>query len=155
MPMDSSIKSINLHTLQWPATAVGYEDHIAIDDNLDAEMQHFVPVPPTWKELVQVRYEPSIIALLCVEERNTKFYADELGVSYSKLRKLFKEHTGLSPALFQQDLKLQRAKELLSSTSHSVKEIAYRLGFDSPDYFSSKFKAKNGCKPSEFRDQGM
>ena len=53
--------------------------------------------------------------------------AEELGVSYSNFRKLFKEHTGLSPATYQQDLKLQRAKELLSTTALSVKEIAYRL----------------------------
>ncbi len=74
-----------------------------------------------------------------------------LGSSYSNFRKLFKEYTGLSPAFYQQDLKLQRAKELLSTTDMSIKEIAYRLNFDSPDYFSSKFKAKIGCKPSEYR----
>ena len=61
--------------------------------------------------------------------------AAELGSSYSNFRKLFKEYTGLSPAFYQQDLKLQRAKELLSTTDMSIKEIAYRLNFDSPDYF--------------------
>ena len=79
--------------------------------------------------------------------------AAELGSSYSNFRKLFKEYTGLSPAFYQQDLKLQRAKELLSTTDMSIKEIAYRLNFDSPDYFSSKFKTKIGCKPSEYRSR--
>lgn len=77
--------------------------------------------------------------------------AEELGVSYSNFRKLFKEYTGLSPAAYQQDLKLQRAKELLKTTNLSIKEIAYRLNFDSPDYFSAKFKIKTGHKPSEMR----
>ncbi|MDO4158965.1 MAG: AraC family transcriptional regulator [Prevotellaceae bacterium] len=77
--------------------------------------------------------------------------AADLGSSYSNFRKLFKEYTGLSPALYQQELRLQRAKELLTTTDMSIKEIAYRLNFDSPDYFSSKFKVKVGCKPSEFR----
>ncbi len=77
--------------------------------------------------------------------------AEELGVSYSNFRKLFKEYTGLSPATYQQELRLLRAKELLTTTDLSVKEIAYRLNFESPDYFSSKFKAKMGCKPSEIR----
>ncbi len=77
--------------------------------------------------------------------------AGELGVSYSNFRKLFKEFTGISPALYQQDLRLQRAKELLSTTGLSIKEIAYRLNFDSPDYFSSKFRNKTGMKPSQFR----
>ena len=79
--------------------------------------------------------------------------AEELGVSYSNFRKLFKEHTGFSPAVYQQDLRLQRAKELLSTTDLSIKEIAYRLNFESPDYFSSKFKAKTGRRPSELRNQ--
>lgn len=79
--------------------------------------------------------------------------AARLGSSYSNFRKLFKEYTGFSPALFQQEIKLQRAKELLSTTGMSIKEIAYALNFESPDYFSSKFKAKIGCKPSEFRGQ--
>ena len=77
--------------------------------------------------------------------------AEEMGVSYSNFRKLFKEYTGLSPATYQQDLRLQRAKELLSTTDLSVKEIAYRLNFESPDYFSAKFKIKTGRRPSELR----
>lgn len=79
--------------------------------------------------------------------------AEELGVSYSNFRKLFKEHTGFSPAVYQQDLRLQRAKELLTTTDMSIKEIAYQLNFESPDYFSAKFKIKTGRRPSELRNQ--
>ena len=78
--------------------------------------------------------------------------AQELGISYSSFRKLFKEHTGFAPALYQQNLKLQRAKELLSTSNESIKEIAYRLNFESPDYFSAKFKTQTGMTPSEFRN---
>ncbi len=77
--------------------------------------------------------------------------AEDMGVSYSNFRKLFKEFTGISPATYQQDLRLQRAKELLSTTDMSIKEIAYRLNFESPDYFSAKFKIKTGRRPSELR----
>jgi len=79
--------------------------------------------------------------------------AEELGVSYSNFRKLFKEYTGLSPATYQQELRLLRAKELLSPPALSIKEIAYRLNFESPDYFSAKFKAKMGCKPSDIKSK--
>ena len=78
--------------------------------------------------------------------------AQNLGVSYSNFRKLFKEYTGISPALYQQDLKLQQAKEMLTTTAMSIKEIAYQLNFESPDYFSSKFRSKTGLRPSEFRN---
>ena len=79
--------------------------------------------------------------------------AEEMGVSYSNFRKLFKEFTGLSPATYQQELRLLRAKELLSTSELTVKEIAYRLNFESPDYFSAKFKAKMGCKPSDIKSK--
>lgn len=77
--------------------------------------------------------------------------AKELNISYSKFRRIFKELTGFSPAYYQMDLKLQRAKDLLATTNDSVKDIAYQLDFTSPDYFSTKFKHKTGMKPSEFR----
>lgn len=77
--------------------------------------------------------------------------ADECSISYSNFRKLFKEYTGVSPALYQQELRIQRAKELLATTDLSVKEIAYRLNFDSSDYFSSKFRVKVGMTPGEYR----
>ena len=78
--------------------------------------------------------------------------SQELGISYSSFRKLFKEYTGMAPAMYQQSLRLQRAKELLSTTDESIKEIAYRLNFESPDYFSAKFKNQTGMKPSDFRN---
>lgn len=97
--------------------------------------------------LARLRIRESLEVDLTIQQ-----IAEDLGVSYSNFRKLFKEFTGISPALYQQDLRLQRAKELLSTTTLSIKEIAYRLRFESPDYFSSKFKIKTGKKPSEFRN---
>lgn len=94
----------------------------------------------------RLRIRQSLEADLTIQQ-----IAQELGVSYSNFRKLFKEYTGMSPALYQQDLRLQRAKELLTTTDMSVKQVAYQLRFESPDYFSSKFKIKTGMKPSEFR----
>ena len=94
----------------------------------------------------QLRIRESLESSLTIQQ-----VAEEMGVSYSNFRKLFKEHTGLSPAVYQQDLRLQRAKELLTTTDMSIKEIAYRLNFESPDYFSSKFRVKTGRKPSDLR----
>ena len=95
----------------------------------------------------QARIRESLESSLTIQQ-----VAEELGVSYSNFRKLFKEFTGLSPASYQQELRLMRAKELLSTTEMSVKEIAYQLNFESPDYFSAKFKLKTGRRPSELRN---
>ena len=47
---------------------------------------------------------------------------------------------------------MQRAQQLLVSGT-TITVTAEQLGFDSPDYFSSKFRSKTGMKPSEFRNQ--
>lgn len=77
--------------------------------------------------------------------------AKELNMSYSWFRKMFKQYTGLSPAQYQLQIKLQKAKALLVSSSMPVKEIAYLLDFESPNYFNSFFKEKTGNTPLEFR----
>jgi AraC-like DNA-binding protein len=80
-----------------------------------------------------------------------KDIAGELNMSYSWFRKMFKQYTGLSPAQYNLQIKLQKAKALLISSSTSVKEIAYLLDFESPNYFISFFKEKTGYTPLAFR----
>lgn len=77
--------------------------------------------------------------------------AEKLCVSYSWFRRMFKEYTGVSPALYQQNLRHLRAKELLSSTSISISEIAYLLNFEGVSQFSISFAKKEGMPPSQFR----
>lgn len=84
-------------------------------------------------------------------EINLNDIAASLNMSYSWFRKSFRRYTGLSPAQYQLQIKLQKAKALLVSSSHSVKEIAYLLEFESPNYFASFFKEKTGLSPLAFR----
>lgn len=77
--------------------------------------------------------------------------ADQLSVSYSRFRKVFKEYTGMAPVQYQIQLKLEKAKEQLVNTSRSIKEIAFDLNFESSQYFSSQFKEKTGLTPIGFR----
>ena len=77
--------------------------------------------------------------------------AANLGTSYSWFRKEFKEYTGFSPAQYFQELKLRKAKELLSETNLTIKEIAYKLDFSSYEYFLSFFRKRVGVTPSDYR----
>lgn len=77
--------------------------------------------------------------------------AEELQVGYSWFRKVFKNYTGLSPGQYSIQLKIEKAKTLLSDPGLSVKEIAYTLKFESSFYFSKLFKDKTGITPSAFR----
>ncbi|MDD6363978.1 MAG: AraC family transcriptional regulator [Bacteroidales bacterium] len=77
--------------------------------------------------------------------------AEYVGVNYTTFRTLFKQYTGLSPAQYFINLKIHRAKEMLRSTSASIKEISIILQFENPEYFATQFKKKTGVSPTEFR----
>ena len=47
---------------------------------------------------------------------------------------------------------INRVKELLASTSKTVSEIAYEVGFQYPHHLSRVFKKVVGCTPNEFRN---
>jgi len=77
--------------------------------------------------------------------------AQELNVGYSWFRKLFKNYTGLSPGQYYLQLKIEKAKDLLSNSNVPVKEISIALNFESSFYFSKIFKEKTGLRPTEYR----
>jgi transcriptional regulator GlxA family with amidase domain len=77
--------------------------------------------------------------------------AHRLGVSYTWFRRMFAHHTGLSPHQYRLQIKLGRARTLLSETPLTVKEVAFRCGFESEHYFSRLFKRKTGVAPGEWR----
>lgn len=78
--------------------------------------------------------------------------ANELGVGYSWFRRMFRHHTGMAPIKYFLQLKLNKAKDLLVSTSLSVKEIAVITGFESQYYFSKFFKKRTGMSPIQLRN---
>ncbi len=77
--------------------------------------------------------------------------ASRLCVSYSTFRKTFKEYTGFSPARYISEVRMSKAKELLTNTSVSIKEVAYRVGYNNHDYFFTAFRHMTGRTPAEYR----
>ena len=76
---------------------------------------------------------------------------DELGISRVQLYRKVKVLTGLSPVELLKEMRLERAKTLLNSTTKTVAEIAYEVGFTTPSYFTTCFKKQFGKLPMEFR----
>jgi len=82
-----------------------------------------------------------------------EFVSEELGIGYSRFRKIFKQYTGFAPAQYQMQQRILKARQYLISLDLSVKEIAFQLGFDSNSHFSKVFKAKTGYSPSVYRQR--
>lgn len=77
--------------------------------------------------------------------------AKELQLGYTWFRRKFKEYTGVSPIQYYLQIKLAKSKELLASTTMSIEEIGYTLGFTSLSQFSTFFKKYENRSPSKFR----
>jgi AraC-like DNA-binding protein len=77
--------------------------------------------------------------------------AATLALSEEHLRRLFRDHVGMSPYQFYLELKIHRARQMLRETGLTVKEIACKLGFESPFHFSKAFAQRAGVSPTQWR----
>lgn len=85
------------------------------------------------------------------EMRSVAAYAKEAGMSVAWFRREFKNFTGCSPKIFMDRLRLAWADELLRTTSLSISEIAFKLGYLNPFHFSKAFSRHFRCPPSALR----
>jgi AraC-like DNA-binding protein len=77
--------------------------------------------------------------------------ASQIGISTSRLNEVFKQFTSMTPYQYYIHIKIHKAEELLSEETISVKEAAWRLGFNDQFYFSRLFKHKTGIAPSDWK----
>ncbi len=71
--------------------------------------------------------------------------------SNAHVNRTIRKHYGANLTQFVNRLRITRAKEILSTTNKSVKEISYELGFNDVNYFHKLFKASYGMSPNVFR----
>ena len=76
---------------------------------------------------------------------------DELGMSRVQLYRKVKALTGLSPVELLREMRLQKAYTLINTTTKSISQIAYDVGFNTPSYFSNCFKKQFGLYPTDLR----
>jgi AraC-like DNA-binding protein len=74
------------------------------------------------------------------QQPSVELIARELGVSESRLYKIVKHFSGVSPKVYAIQQIMLEARRILFYQTIGVKELAYKLGFTDPDYFSRSFK---------------
>lgn len=77
--------------------------------------------------------------------------ARELGTTAQWINMLFKERLNMPPLHYRIICRIEQAQYLLSNTSLSIKEIAFRLGYCNQFYFSREFSRMTGTSPRSFR----
>lgn len=92
-------------------------------------------------EYIHREYADSVIKISLLSEL--------CGISETYFRRQFQKIYGTSPVKYINNLRIQRAKELISSGLYSVCEVAFLSGYRDESYFSREFKKATGHSPSE------
>ncbi len=79
--------------------------------------------------------------------------AEEVGLSFQYLSQLFKKECGIHFSDYLTELRIGKAKQLLSETHMKIYEISELCGYANPKYFMNAFKKATGLTPKEFRKQ--
>jgi AraC-like DNA-binding protein len=74
-----------------------------------------------------------------------------INISRVQLNRKIKALLGINVNDYILNVRMQKAKFLLNNENITISEVAYKVGFSSPAYFSTVFKSKFDVTPSEFR----
>ncbi len=85
------------------------------------------------------------------EDISIQELASELGLNSNYFSKLFKKNMGMSPTVYINELKMERAKFLIKHTDMKINEICEAIGYADQFYFSRIFKKKEKISPLNYR----
>ena len=87
------------------------------------------------------------------EDLSCSHLAEELYMGQTKLKKLFRLATGVSPSRYVTRERMEEASRLLIEITSTVAEIGRAVGYSKPGAFTEAFRRENGCTPTQFRMQ--
>jgi signal transduction histidine kinase/ligand-binding sensor domain-containing protein/AraC-like DNA-binding protein len=114
------------------------------------------------KEITITSIDEQLIqkALICVEKNidNPDYsvlqFSQDMGMDRTVLYKKLQSITGLAPSDFMRSIRLKRAAQFLIQGQYPVAEVAERVGFNTPKYFTKYFKEAFGVTPSQYAQNG-
>jgi AraC family transcriptional activator of pobA len=117
-------------------------DRLFSDAQIHQKEQVYNPLIERFNELIEKHY---------TSQRSVGFYANSLHTHPYHLNFLVKQYTGLTAKESIMKYIVLEAKILLASTSLTIKEISFKLGFDHPEHFSCIFKNMEKISPTLYR----
>lgn len=144
--MSNSLEETELEELEWELAHLLFTRHRGTHS-------------PFWREQVAILQHPLIKrAIDYIHEQ----FAEELtldqmavvsGLSKFHFIRLFREHVGMTPSHYLNQVRIEKAEQLLKQSAFDVTMIAYEVGFGSLNTFERLFKKKHGMSASEYRKQ--
>ncbi len=116
-----------------------------------------VLVERAWEGGTPLRDDPVTRAIRYIEsqypsEITLRDIARAAQISTSHLAHIFRTRMGISPLRYLMEVRINAARRLLAAGDLPVREVAERIGFQDPLYFSRVFRRHVGVAPSHFRD---
>ncbi|MBE6081655.1 MULTISPECIES: response regulator transcription factor [Tissierellales] len=94
-------------------------------------------------EYINYNYQENIELKECAEKYHT---------SPNYIARMFKKYYGISFITYLNSLRIKKAQELLRNTDLSIKEIAYKVGYNNLNYFYKIFKRNMEATPKDFKN---
>ena len=115
--------------------------------------QEKLPAPKKQDTLFAEQLNEAIRKNLSNPNLKMEELGEEMGLGRVQLYRKVKAITGVTPVELLRKMRLQEAYVLLGSTTKTVAEIAFEVGFNTPGYFSKCFKEEYGKLPGEIREK--
>lgn len=130
----------SVHTQEDGISSPTAKDEEATHEELSTEPPFITEV----KELVQKNLDNA--------EYSVDDMSRDLGMSRMNMYRKFQSVSETTPSEFIKEYRLSKAAELLRTSSKSITEIAYEVGFTSPQYLAKCFKDEYGMTPKQYRN---
>lgn len=152
-----------LHSIQeaWQCCATeppGYEFKVRdalsrlvflLQSNLPSDKQ--MPSAKTLRDGQRIKEMLTFIHEHFGEELNTTMIAASASVSESECLRCFRNTIGTTPIQYLRKYRIQRACQLLQTTTSLIADVAHTCGFQDLSYFTKTFREIKGCTPGEYR----
>lgn len=135
---------------------------LALEDDLDtavANAHHYLHCQVVYAAAKTTSVQPNVLydrfmSLLSghyAQQHSVGFYAESLSISTRYLSQVTNRVCGRSPKHIIDEFVVRESERLLQTTSLSIQQIAYQLGFTTQIAFAKFFRQKKGCAPSAIR----
>ena len=85
------------------------------------------------------------------EKLSLEDISEQMGFNMNYFSELFKKETGKTFTVYVSEVRMEEAKKMLRDTNMAVYEIAGKVGYKDPKFFSQQFAKTVGLKPAEYR----
>ena len=180
IPVMNGLKVIQLARIKHPDTAFvivsGYDDFSYCREALRLQITDYILKPVNYEEVgacidnlkialferhstkgQEVQEERAIISITrylqahLAEEISLTVLAEEFHLSAQYISQLFKSEIGVNFLAYLTNIRMEKAKKLLLSTSLSIAEISEQSGYGDYRVFTKVFKKSEGVTPSQYR----